>query len=331
MSTRDVLLTRRRLLTGATALGVTGLAVPLAGDALAKAPMSGTQAPSFYRFKVGAFEATVVSDGPLALGPPKEGVFTGLSKEDMTRALADNFLPTDNVALEQNALVVNTGDRLVLFDTGVGASKLLGPTAGRLLASLKAAGIEPKDVDAIVLTHAHPDHCFGLMGEDGARNFSNAQIYMAQADLEFWTDEGKLSHPMIGGFVDGARKQLLPNRERIVFVKDGQEIIPGIQAMATPGHTVGHTSYVITSAGKTLYNVGDVAHHFVLATERPRLEFMFDTDAKQAVASRLRVFDMLAQSRTPFITYHFPWPGIGHVARNGDAYRYFPMPLSMVL
>ncbi len=331
MIMRDVLLTRRRLLAGATALGMTGLAAPLAGGALAKAPMSGTQAPSFYRFRIGTFEATVVSDGPLNLGPPKEGVFAGLSKDDMTRALTDHFLPTDNVALEQNALVVNTGDRLVLFDTGVGASKLLGPTAGRLLQNLKAAGIDPKDVDAVALTHAHPDHCFGLMGEDGTRNFPNAQIYMAQADLDFWTDEGKLGHQMIGAFVDGARKQLLPNRERIVFVKDGQEILPGIQAMAAPGHTVGHTIFAITSAGKTLYNVGDVAHHFVLATEQPRLEFMFDTDAKQAVASRLRVFDMLAQSRTPFITYHFPWPGIGHVARNGDAYRYFPMPLSMVL
>jgi glyoxylase-like metal-dependent hydrolase (beta-lactamase superfamily II) len=327
MIARDVLLTRRRLLAGAGALGAAGLA----GDALAKAPMSGTQAPSFYRFKIGAFEATVVSDGPLPLGPPREGVFSGLSKEEMTKALADNYLSTEHVALEQNALVVNTGERLVLFDTGVGSSKLLGPTAGRLMQSLKAAGIDPKDVDAIALTHAHPDHCWALLAEDGTRNFPNAQIYMTDADLAFWTDEGKLSHQVIGPFVDGARKQLLPNRERMVFVKDGQEILPGIQAMATPGHTVGHTSYAITSEGKTLYNIGDVAHHFVLATERPRLEFVYDTDAKQAVATRLRVFDMLASSRAPFITYHFPWPGIGHVARNGEAFRYFPTPLSTVL
>jgi glyoxylase-like metal-dependent hydrolase (beta-lactamase superfamily II) len=182
-----------------------------------------------------------------------------------------------------------------------------------------------------VLTHAHPDHCFGLTGDGGAPTFPNAQIYMTQADLDFWTDEAKLSNDMLKAFIAGARERLLPNRDRIVFVRDGQEFLPGVQAMAAPGHTVGHTIYVITSQGKTICNVGDTAHHHVLATERPRLEFTYDTDGKQAVATRLRVFDMLAAQRVPFITYHFPWPGIGYLGKQGDAYRYFPALMQTVL
>jgi glyoxylase-like metal-dependent hydrolase (beta-lactamase superfamily II) len=330
MSTDQPSLSRRRLLAGAS-IATAASFVGGASSVIAKAPMQNNQAPVFYRFKVGAIEATVVSDGPLPMGEPKPDVFVGLSKEQLTKALTDNFLPTDNVVLEQNALVINTGDKVVLFDTGMGTEKMLGPNTGRLVGNLKAAGIEAKDVDAVVLTHAHPDHCFGLTTDGGGATFPNAQIYMTQADFDFWTDEAKLGHEMLKGFVAGARARLLPNRERIVFVKDGQEILPGVQAMAAPGHTVGHTVYMITSQGKTICNGGDIAHHHVVVVENPRLEFAYDTDGKQAVASRLRMFDMLAAQRLPLLAYHFPWPGMGYLAKQGDGYRYFPALMQTAL
>jgi glyoxylase-like metal-dependent hydrolase (beta-lactamase superfamily II) len=314
---------RRSVLAGLTAAGLAGVASPL----YAKAPLLNRSAPAFYRFKVGAFEVTVVSDGPLNLGEPKPDMFVGMTKEEMTKGLTENFLPTNDMVLEQNTLVVNTGSRLVLLDTGTGsATTPFGPKAGRLLANLRAAGIDPKTIDAVALTHAHPDHCWGLMGAKARRNFPNAQIYMAQADLEFWTDEKKKSLPFVGGFIDPTRAQLLPNRDRIVFVKDGQEIVPGIQAMSAPGHTVGHTIFMVTSQGKSLCNVGDLAHHHVLIMQNPKVEFAFDTDGKQGAATRMRVFDMLAAQRIPLIAYHFPWPGVGHIAKQGDGYRYVVSP-----
>lgn len=329
MPTLDRTLSRRGLLTGTAAVAAYGL---LGGQpALTKAPMQGVQAPSVYRFKLGAFEGTVISDGPLMIGEAKPEMFKGMTKDAIDRELTANFLAPSNVTLEQNALIINTGDKLVLFDTGTGGAKAFGDKAGRLLSNLKAAGIEPKDVDAVVITHAHPDHCWGLMGAANAQNFPNAQIYMTEADLNFWTDESKRSMPFFGGFIDPTRAALLPHRERMVFVKDGQEILPGIHVVATPGHTVGHTSYMITSQGKSLFNTADIAHHHVLVVQNPKVEFAFDTDPKQSVATRIRMFDMLAAQRTMMLAYHFPWPGIGHLSKRGDGFHYTPEPLQTVL
>jgi glyoxylase-like metal-dependent hydrolase (beta-lactamase superfamily II) len=327
-------LSRRTLLAGGSALGAAALSGAMPGSlAWAKAPMTNTQAPYFYRFKIGGIEATVVSDGILPLGDPS-GTFLGASKEELARMMTNNYLDPANVVLEQNVLVLNSGDRLVLIDNGMGTSTMFGPTPGKLMANLKAAGIDPKDIDALVITHAHCDHCWGTMADDGTRNFPNAQIYLSQADFDYWTDEAKLAvkdPAYIKPFVEGARKNLLPNRDRIVFVKDGQEFLPGIQALAAPGHTVGHTVYMINSQGKTLAAIGDLTHHQVLLMEKPRLEFSFDTDPKQSANTRVRVLDMLAAQRIPMLAYHFPWPGMGHAAKQGEGFRYYPSPLQMVL
>ncbi len=273
----------------------------------------------------------MVSDGPLKLGRFSPELFRGFTQERIDEILVANFLDKDNFEVEQNALVVNTGEKLILIDTGMGFRKVYGPRSGRLLANLRAAGINPALIDVVALSHAHPDHVWGLVGEDGKPNFPNAQIYITQADLEYWTDEAKLSHPALGPYIGPIRDTLLPLRERIVFLKGGEDSVSGIQALSTPGHTVGHSSFVINSQGSSIVYLADLAHRPLLQMENPRAEFTRDTDPKQGVSSRLRVFDMVASQKIPILAYHFPWPGIGHVAKRGDGYRYVPVEMQTVL
>ena len=131
----------------------------------------------------------------------------------MKKMLTDNFLPPDNIVLEQNSPIVNMGDKLVLFDTGMGTSKAFGPTTGRQQKSMAEAGIKPDDIDAVVLSHAHIDHIGGVVGDDGKSLFPNAQFYIAQSDLDYWTDEGKMGSPL-KDFIVHARKNLLPVRDK---------------------------------------------------------------------------------------------------------------------
>jgi glyoxylase-like metal-dependent hydrolase (beta-lactamase superfamily II) len=222
------------------------------------------------------------------------------------------------------------GDKLVLFDTGMGTSKAFGPTTGRQQKSMAEAGIKPEDIDAVVLTHAHIDHIGGIVDAGDRVLFPNAQFYIAQSDFDFWTDEGKLGSPL-KDFVIHARKNLLPVRDRLVFFKDGQEILPGIQAMAAPGHTVGHHIFTVTSQGKSFAFLGDLSHHAILLLEKPRMQFSYDTDPAMAADTRVRLLDTLAANKIAVMSYHFAWPGYGHVVKVGDGFHYIPEPMNMLL
>jgi glyoxylase-like metal-dependent hydrolase (beta-lactamase superfamily II) len=322
---------RRVLLGAAVAAPAAAL---LRRPAAAAAPFRGDLPPAWHRFRIGAFEATVVSDGALPLGDPTQA-FLGATPAEIEAMLRAGFLAPREATLEQNVLVVNTGRQLILFDTGMGdsmgdASKMFGPTTGRLLANMRAAGIEPSQIDVVCATHAHCDHIWALVDAGGNRNFPNAQVAIAEADLRFWTDDANKQGPaFMVPFIDGAKKNLAAYRDRMIMLRDGQEVVPGVVALASPGHTVGHHCFAITSGGVTVVNSGDLAHHQILLLRRPQLEFSFDTDPKLSAQTRVRMLDRLATDRHAVLSYHFPWPGLGHVAREGEGFGWHPTPMNV--
>jgi glyoxylase-like metal-dependent hydrolase (beta-lactamase superfamily II) len=288
--------------------------------------MKDDEGAAWRRFKIGDIEATVVSDGfigPFALA----GLYPKVPKEDVDALAKSEFLDPEKFVIQENCLLLNTGDQLALIDTGVGPLTLFGGGAGRLAKNLEAAGVKAEDIDAIILTHGHADHLSGIMGKENKPFFPNAQIMVSKREFDFWTDEGKLSAtgPMKVA-VDCARANLLPNKDRLVFVEDGKEAIKGVQAISTPGHTPGHTSYLLSSAGANFLLTGDIAHTFV-QFQHPEWEMGYDSDAVAGCGTRKRVMDMAATENLTVMVYHLPFPGIGHVARDGDAFRFVAPPV----
>lgn len=331
--TRITALSRRAFLRSGGILTAAPLAAPfiatglLPSRAQADIATPALSQPSWYRFSIGEFEATIISDGLLDLGSAADQ-FPNADPAEVQQIMDDEFLPMSPMMLEQNCLIVKSTERLVLFDSGMGSTQLFGDDSGRLLANIRAAGFNTDAFTDIVLTHAHCDHCWGIMADDGTPNFPNADIHISKTDFDYWTDEAKLgTEGFVSIFVEGARRNLLPRRDRIFFVEDGKEVLPGIQAVATPGHTVGHTSYIITSDGQSFLNVGDVVHHYALLFRNPQWEFAFDTNPPEAAATRIQLYEMAVSEQLPLIGYHFPFPGIGNIRRDGQAFRYVPVHL----
>lgn len=319
---------------GAFALAGTGLAAAFSTRVLgpvaaqAKQPFVASKPAGFYNFAHGDMQVTVITDGPLAFGDGRK-LMKEMTVEDMTKHLEANFLPADNMVLQQNITVVNTGSKIAVFDTGMGASTMFGKDQGRLPANLKAAGIDPANVDAVILSHCHPDHAGGLVDGAGKSVFPNAQVYVNETDFKFWTDEKNLENKDLKAFIELARTNLLPHKDKITFIKGGQEVITGVTAVDAPGHTLGHTIFMVASGGKTLGVTADVGHHSVLMVETPKIEFVYDMDSKMAVATRLKVWDMLSADKIPFVAFHFPWPGLGNLSKTGaDTYRFVATPIN---
>lgn len=291
----------------------------------------GVACAGWHRFRVGDFEVTAVSDGQLPLVPTSG--FDSAPPAEIDALLTEHFLPTERLMLGQNALVVNTGRRLVLIDTGMGASmgplsRMFGPTTGHLVENLRSAGFAPEDIDMVALTHLHADHAWGLADEAGAAVFPNAELAVAEVEFDYWTREENAGLSEFNGVnVRGAIHNVAPYRDRLVMARDGAEVCEGLVSLACPGHSIGHCAYAIASGGETVVNIGDLAHHHVLALQRPDWEISYDTDPAEAVRSRRRMLDMLATDRLAVLGYHFPWPGLGHVARRGSGFAFVATPL----
>jgi glyoxylase-like metal-dependent hydrolase (beta-lactamase superfamily II) len=249
--------------------------------------------------------------------PTASRIFAGPTKDALDAAVSATGQSTDAVRVEQNCLLLETEGKRVLFDNGLGSEKLYGPDSGKLLASLAEAGVDPASIDGMVLTHAHSDHCWGTMGDDGTPNFPNATLYISNAEMDYWQSNppGERRQRSIAG----VRKHLLPLRDRMRFIRDGEEFLPGVQAWFTPGHTPGHLAFLF-SGGWCL--TGDVAFHDPISYAFPEAESAFDVDPQLAAATRRRLLDRLVDERMQVIGYHHPWPGLGRVERAAGTFRF---------
>ena len=300
-----------------------GLALAPMDQALAAAPMVRTQAPGYYRMMLGDFEITALSDGTVDL--PVDKLLTHTTAGRVDRALARSFEKSP-LETSVNAYLVNTGSRLILIDTG--AAKLFGPTLGRLAANLKAAGYEPGQVDDIYITHMHPDHVGGLLA-DGKIAFPNAIVHASKSDADYWLSQANLDKAPAAskGFFEGAMASLQPYIKAGHFVTfDGNtQLAPGIRAVAMPGHTPGHTAYMIESQGQKLLVWGDVVHVAAVQFADPAVTIAFDSDAKTAAIERKQTYAEVARQGYLIAGAHLPFPGLGHVRTQGQAYAWVPV------
>ena len=317
--------TRRRLLVNAAAAtaGI-ALAPSLPRSTHAAAPQSGKQAPAFYRFKVGDFEITVVSDG----GRPRpiyDGLVRNASKDEVMAVAEAAFMPKSTFISHFNPIVVNTGSKLILIDTGFGPK--IGPTVGLLPSTLVAAGIDPKTIDVVVISHLHGDHILGLKTVNGDLAFPNAEIKVPAKDWSFWMNDDNMKKAT----EDFTKSTFAANRtvfggitDKIAMYEWGQEIAPGIMAIDTSGHTPGHTSFAITSGSGHFLVQSDVTNVPALFLRNPHWQIVFDHEPEKAAQTRRRFLDMAATDRTLVIGYHFPFPGLGYVEKDGPGYRLTP-------
>jgi glyoxylase-like metal-dependent hydrolase (beta-lactamase superfamily II) len=309
------------------ALAVTlGLSV-VAGGAQAAAPLSKVAAPGYYRVILGDFEVTALSDGTVEL--PVNTLLNSVTPPQVDQMLAKSYLKSP-LETSFNAFLINTGSKLILIDTGAGS--LFGPTVGRLVRNLQAAGYQPEQVDEIYITHMHGDHVGGLMA-DGKIVFPNAIVRADKREADYRLSQANLDKAPAArkASFQGAMASVGPYVAAGKFKPfDGDtDLTPGIKAVATHGHTPGHTSYLVESRGQKLLVWGDLVHVASVQFGRPDITISFDDDSKAGIAQRQKIYADAAENAYLIAAAHVSFPGIGRLRANGKHFEWLPVNYSI--
>lgn len=314
-----MLISRRAAMTAGVAAVGMGSAM---GAARAAQPLAAAQAPAFFRSKIGAFEITSINDG--VAYRPLDGFIKNAPGDEVRKVLGDAFLAQDKITIPFTSLVVNTGSKVVLLDSGNG--DLGAATTGHWMANFRAAGFDPAKVDAVIVSHFHGDHINGMRLKNGQAVFPNAEIMVGATEWAFWMDDAKMAQAGEGmkGAFENVRRVFAPVAKDVTRFEWGKEIVPGISAVAAPGHTPGHTVFAIQSGAAKFLMMSDLTNNTEVFVRRPDWQAIVDMDGEMARQTRHRMLDMAASEGMQVAFYHAPFPATGHILRDGAAYRLVP-------
>jgi glyoxylase-like metal-dependent hydrolase (beta-lactamase superfamily II) len=327
-------LTRRNLLAGAAGIASAPLWPSISANAAA--PMADKQAPSFYRYKVGDAQVTVISDGVNTF-PLTDSFVPNAKKDDIAAALEKAYMPKDKISIQFGPLVINSGGKLIVLDTGNGPGAFASSkgAVGQFAANMAAAGVDPKAVDMVVISHFHGDHINGLLNADNALAFPNAEVLVPATEWKYFMDDGEMSRQtterMKGVFANARRVFDAGLKKKATPYEWGKDVAPGLLAVETVGHTPGHTSYVLSSGSGKVFIQSDVTNIPYLFAANPGWHAFFDQDADMAEKSRRRVYDMMVADKLMVQGFHYPFPGLGNVEKDGGGYRVVPAPWNPVI
>jgi glyoxylase-like metal-dependent hydrolase (beta-lactamase superfamily II) len=276
-------------------------------------------AKPFVTYKIGSAEVTALYDG-IWEKPHDPGFIANASIDDVKAAMVKAGLPADFVSIPFTVVVIKTGGKTIMCDSGTGGQ--VQPTAGKLAANMKAAGIDPAKIETILISHFHPDHIFGLMEKDTNKAlYPNAEIIVSDAEYKFWTDPAAIDR------LPEARKGLarriqatFPNWKNVRQVEGEPEVAPGIRFVVSPGHTPGHRAFHLSSGGSQLMISNDTAYVPALTVAHPEWHGAYDQDVNMAEASRRNLLERVVAEKMPICGYHFPFPAAGRIEKDGSGY-----------